>query len=68
MAYYIANVDEDRVICDDCGDTRWETHPKYGSNVDARLEEAQATGLRWSWTPRWSSDPVPCEDCGKPTK
>lgn len=67
MAYYQANTDDDVVICDDCGEQRWETNPKYGTNVDARLAEAAETGIRWSWTPRWSSDRVPCSDCGTPT-
>jgi hypothetical protein len=68
MAYYQANTESDAIICDNCGDARWETHPKYGTNVDARLEEAKRTGVRWSWVPRWSSDAVPCDSCGTLTK
>ena len=64
MAYYQANTDHEGIICDSCGDERWTTHPKYGTNVDARLEEAEATGVRWSWTPRYASDKVTCEGCG----
>jgi hypothetical protein len=64
MSYYIANIDDDVVICDDCGDSRWQNDPKYGTNVDARLDEAQETGYRWSWTPKWSSDGTTCADCG----
>jgi hypothetical protein len=68
MAYYVANLDVDGVICDACGDARWDTHPKYGTNVDARLAEADRTGVRWSWVPRWSTDPVKCDNCGQPTR
>ena len=64
MTYYQANTDDDALICDDCGDTRWATDPKYGTNVDARLAEAEETGVRWSWTPRYSSDPSTCFMCG----
>lgn len=69
MTYYIANIDhDDAIMCDACADDRWETDPKYGCNVDARLAEAEVTGIRWSWTPRWSSDPTPCDTCGALTK
>ena len=64
MAYYQANTDHDGVLCDACGDSRWATHPKYGTNVDSRMEEWERTGVRWSWTPRYSSDKVTYEGCG----
>ena len=64
MAYFISNIELDIVMCNDCGEQRWEEHPKYGTNVDARLEEAKATGLRWAWTPRWSECGAPCLECG----
>jgi hypothetical protein len=51
MTYYQASTFSEELICDDCGETRWETHPKYGSNVESRLEEADRTGVRWSWVP-----------------
>ena len=56
MTYYQANTDSEELVCDDCGETRWEVHPKYGSNVDARLEEAQQTGIRWAWDTRYGGD------------
>ena len=68
MTYYQANTDNEDIICDSCGETSWEVHPKYGSNVDARLEEAEVTGIRWSWVPRYSSDFHPCSICGEATK
>lgn len=64
MTYYQANTDDDALICDDCGATRWETSERYGTNVDARLEEAERTGIRWSWIDRYSSDPSTCSMCG----
>jgi hypothetical protein len=68
MTYYQANTDNEDIICDTCGETRWDIHPKYGSNVDARLEEAKVTGIRWSWTPVYSSDFHPCSICEGATK
>jgi hypothetical protein len=67
MAYYQANTDSDAILCGACGEVRWESHPKYGSNVDARLAEAQETGIRWAWVSRYSSDKMPCSDCGELT-
>jgi hypothetical protein len=61
MAYYTANTVTDTVLCDECGDARWETHPKYGTNVDSRLDEAERTGVRWSWTPIWGG--TECATC-----
>ena len=68
MTYYQANTDSEELICDDCGETRWETHPKYGSNVDSRLDEAERTGVRWAWNTIYTSNPVPCSICGRMTK
>ena len=67
MAYYQANTDHEGILCDNCAELRWETHPKYGTNVDARLAEADKTGIRWSWTPRYASEAMPCESCETPT-
>lgn len=64
MTYYQANTDSETIICDPCGETRWEVHPKYGSNVDSRLEEAKVTGIRWAWDRIYSSVPAPCSICG----
>jgi hypothetical protein len=68
MTYYQANTDSEEIICDSCGDTRWAEHPRYGSNVDSRLAEAEMTGIRWSWVPRYSSTPTPCSSCGEAVK
>jgi hypothetical protein len=69
MTYYIANdLELDTVICDDCGDSRWEQSPRYGTNVDSRLAEFEATGVRWGWVPLFSSDATPCLVCGKGVK
>jgi hypothetical protein len=68
MTYYQANTDCEELICDNCGDLRWEEHPKYGSNCDARLAEAEKTGIRWSWVPRYSSGLHTCSVCNNPTK
>jgi len=67
MAYYQANTDSENILCDECGDVRWATHPKYGTNVDSRLAEAKATGVRWAWVPRYASNKIACSDCGVPT-
>lgn len=68
MTYYQANTEADTIICDSCGETRWETHPCYGSNVDSRLAEAETTGIRWAWDIRYSSTPAPCSICHEMTK
>lgn len=64
MAYYQYNTDCTEVICDDCGDLRWETNPKYGTNTDARLAEREATGVQWNWTNSYSQDKHSCSLCG----
>jgi hypothetical protein len=69
VTYYIANnLDLDTIICDSCGEQRWQTHPKYGTNVDARLDEAQETGVRWGWDRAYSSKAQPCSICKEMTK
>ena len=68
MTYYQANTESDEIICDSCGDTRWEQHPRYGSNVDSRLAEAEVTGIRWSWVPVYSSTAMGCHLCGEGTR
>jgi hypothetical protein len=69
MTYFIANnLDLDVVMCDSCADKRWETHPKYGTNVHARLAEEEETGIRWGWDRRYSSEPRPCVVCREMTK
>lgn len=67
MTYYQANTDSEALICDDCGETRWETHPKYGGNVDARIQEAQETDIRWSWVPVYGGTNK-CSLCHKVAK
>jgi len=69
MTYYIANnLESSFVICDECGEQRWETSPRYGTNIDSRLMEATATGIRWGWVPLFSSEATPCLVCGMGVK
>ena len=65
MTYYQHNTDDmTAVLCDSCGAARWEQHPKYGTNTDARLRERDRTGIQWNWTNNYSTVPVECCECG----
>ena len=64
MTYYQHNNELEDLICDPCGDIRWKTHPKYGTNADSRLAERDLTGVQWNWTNNYSTTPVECSICG----
>ena len=64
MTYYQQNNDLEDLICDCCGEARWEQHPNYGTNTDARLLERERTGFSWLWTNNYSTIPMECSICG----
>jgi hypothetical protein len=64
MTYWNRKTEDAELICDDCGEQRWETHPKYGTNVDSRLAERDATGAEWCWDTVYSQvTKYPCQVC-----
>jgi hypothetical protein len=64
MAYYPRQLDLDGVMCDDCGERRWPIDPHYGTDIDARITEAQLTSVQWCWVPIYSTTASPCITCG----
>lgn len=68
MTYWNRKSDNDEVICDDCGDSRWESHPKYQTNVDDRIRERDETGADWCWDTVYSQvEKFDCLVCGVAT-